>query len=256
MTPKNQITETLYGYHSVAEAIKAKRRKIHHLYIARDSASSRIKTIVHLGENNNIPIKQIRTSDLKTLTGTASHQGIGAKVSPFPLMNWSEVQKKTVPEGSPGFFILLDNILDPHNLGAIIRTGLCVGADGIILPKDRSAPPSPTVSKISSGALEHCHLTRVTNMVTSINALKKRGMWVAGLDASGSQSLFSTDLKGPMAIVIGSEEKGIRPLVKKQCDFLLSIPQEGVIDSLNASIAAAVVLYEIYRQRTLSEKSG
>jgi 23S rRNA (guanosine2251-2'-O)-methyltransferase len=151
------------------------------------------------------------------------------------------------------FLLLLDNIMDPHNLGALIRTALCVGIDGVIIPKDRSAQPSPTVSKASAGALEHISLSRVTNMVDTIKMLKKNGLWIAGMDKMSTESIFTCDLKGFNAIVIGGEGKGVRPLVKKHCDILLSIPQIGPLDSLNASVAGAVAMYEIFRQRQLLE---
>ena len=154
---------------------------------------------------------------------------------------------------SNSFLLLLDNIMDPHNLGALIRTALCVGVNGVIIPKDRSAQPTPTVSKSSAGALEHICLSRVTNMVNTITMLKKSGLWIAGMDKISADSIFTCDMKRFNAIVIGGEGKGLRPLVKKNCDMLLSIPQTGPLDSLNASAAGAVVMYEAFRQRRVSE---
>ena len=155
---------------------------------------------------------------------------------------------------SDPFLLLLDNIMDPNNLGALIRTALCVGVNGVIIPKDRSAQPTPTVSKVSAGALEHISLSRVTNMANTIKMLKENGLWIAGMDKISTESIFTCDMKAFSAIVIGGEEKGIRPLVKKQCDMLLSIPQTGPLDSLNASAAGAVVMYEAFRQRRLSNR--
>ena len=148
--------------------------------------------------------------------------------------------------------LLLDNIVDPRNLGALIRTAVCIDTDAVIVPKDRSARPTPIVSKASAGALEHIRLVRVTNMVNTIKALKNGGGWVAGMDRTSDKSIFNNDLTVPVAIVVGGEESGIRPLVKKHCDFLMSIPQTGPVDSLNASVAGAVVMYEVFRQRRLS----
>jgi 23S rRNA (guanosine2251-2'-O)-methyltransferase len=144
---------------------------------------------------------------------------------------------------------MLDNILDPQNLGAIIRTALCVGIDGVIMPKDRSAPISPAVSRASAGALEHIRLSRVTNLVQTIKQCKKSGLWIMGLDKGAEQCLYDGDMTGSLAIVLGGEQKGIRPLVKKHCDFLVAIPQLGAVDSLNVSVAAAVAMYEALRQR-------
>jgi len=152
-------------------------------------------------------------------------------------------------KGGPHFLILLDSVLDPQNLGAILRSALCAGIDGVIMPKDRSAPITPAVSKASAGALEHIYLSRVTNLVQTIKQCKNSGIWVMGLDKDADQSIYDGDMTGSIAIVLGGEQKGIRPLVKKNCDFLVSIPQLGAVDSLNASVAAAVTMYEALRQR-------
>ena len=144
---------------------------------------------------------------------------------------------------------MLDNIQDPRNLGAIIRTALCVGIQGVIVPKDRSAPPTPAVSKASAGALEHIRLARVTNLVQTIKHCKTSGLWIMGLHKDAAQSIYAADMSGSIVLVIGGEQKGIRRLVKKNCDFLVSIPQQGEFNSLNASVAAAVAMYEAFRQR-------
>ena len=149
----------------------------------------------------------------------------------------------------PPWLLLLDQIVDPQNFGAIVRSAHCAGMHGVIVPKDHSAPPSAAVSKASAGALEHIRLAEVTNLVATIGELKAKGLWIAGADRWGAQSIYETDLKGPLAIVIGGEEKGLRPLVKKNCDFCISIPQVGPVGSLNASAAAAVIIYEAFRQR-------
>ena len=144
---------------------------------------------------------------------------------------------------------MLDNILDPQNLGAVIRTALCAGVDGVVMPKDHSAPPTPAVSKASAGALEHIRLSIVTNLVHTIKQCKNNGIWIIGLQKDAPQSIYAGDLTGSIAILLGGEQKGLRPLVKDNCDFLLSIPQQGPVDSLNASAAAAIAMYEAVRQR-------
>jgi 23S rRNA (guanosine2251-2'-O)-methyltransferase len=151
-------------------------------------------------------------------------------------------------EGDP--ILALDHIVDPHNLGAVLRTALCSGVAAVLIPKDRSAPPTPVVSKISAGALEHIQLVQVTNLARSLELLKSMGLWVVGLDRDAEHRVFGLDLDMPLVLVVGGEEKGIRPLVRKACDILVSIPQSGPLDSLNASVAAAIALYEICRQRT------
>ena len=151
--------------------------------------------------------------------------------------------------GEPGFILILDQVVDTHNLGALIRTAVCAGVQAVILPKDRSALPTPAVSKASAGAMEHMKIVQVVNIVNTIKELKQEGLWIAGLDSEGEKSVFDADFTIPTALVIGGEEKGIRPLVKKHCDFLVSIPQKGPIDSLNASVAGAIVMVEVLRQR-------
>ena len=245
-------TEILYGFHPVFEALKAGRRDFFELYLAQNKVSKRLEKAAAFAERLKIPVKKIKYPQLKSITGTDQHQGIGATVSRYPFAGISDIIDNSKPSDTNPFLLLLDNLLDPHNLGAIIRTALCVGIDGIIIPKDRSAPPTPAVSKASAGALEHVLLIRATNMVTTIKMLKKKGVWVVGMDKNAVRSVFSSDLSDSIAIVIGGEEKGIRPLVKKHCDDLISIPQKGEIDSLNASVAGAVVLYEAFRQRKLT----
>jgi len=185
------------------------------------------------------------------MTGTDEHQGIAAKVSTYPLTGIEKVIRD--PHSDDLFLVMLDHVVDPHNFGAILRTAHCAGVSGVVISKDRSAPPSATVSKVSAGALEHVDIARVTNMVQTMKTLKRKGVWVVGLDPDARDSVFSFDFPTPIALVIGGEQKGIRPLVKKHCDILCAIPQAGRIDSLNASVAGAIVMYEVFRQRSLRE---
>ena len=244
--------EILYGIHPVTEALKAGRRDFVEIYLAGEKISGRALQTAALAESRGIPIKKMSAAQLGAITRSEMHQGVGAGVGPYPLVDMDIILNKPAERRGRHFLLLLDNILDPHNFGALVRTADCVGIDGIIMPKDRSAPPSPAASKASSGALEHVLLARVTNMVSAINDLKTQGIWIVGMDRDVGQSLFRSDLTDSIAIIIGGEEKGIRPLVKKNCDFLVSIPQAGRVESLNASVAGAVVMYEAYRQRTLS----
>jgi len=243
-------TEVLYGIHPVFEALSAGRREIRQIFHVKDnSPHGRLKDVVLLAEKLNIPVKKIMQKELETFTGTKQHQNIGASVSRYPLVDLEGIIRKENKKSEDGFLLLLDNIIDPHNLGALVRTALCVGINGIIITKDRSAAPTPAVSKVSAGALEHVYMACVTNMVQAIKMLKKEGYWIAGTDIKAKTSLFSSSLTGPLAIAIGGEEKGLRPLVKKNCDFLVSIPQSVMINSLNASASGAVVMYEAFRQR-------
>ncbi len=246
-------TEILFGINPVYEALRAGRRDIFKVYITKEKISKRLERVIALADSLKISVQASNPLYLKSISGTDHHQGVGAKTGPYPFVDVSEILNSTQNGKSIPFLLLLDNIMDPHNLGALIRTALCVGMNGVIIPKDRSALPTPTVSKASAGALEHICLSRVTNMVNTIKRLKESGYWVAGMDRVSDETIFTCDMKGFNAIVIGGEDKGIRPLVKKHCDVLLSIPQTGPLDSLNASVAGAVVMYEAFRQRRLSE---
>ena len=244
--------EMLFGINSVLEALTAGRRDFFAVYIAKKKISQRLKRVLTLAEGKKIPVERVEPSQLKSLTGTDQHQGIGARTSRFPLSGISDIIDNIRPDDTNPLLLLIYNVMDPHNLGALVRTAICVGVNGIIIPKDRSVSPTPAVSKASAGALEHIHLVRVTNMVNTIEALKEKGWWIAGMEKASDRSIFLSDLTGHVAIVIGGEEKGIRPLVKKHCDFLMSIPQLGPVNSLNASVAGAVAMYEAFRQRHLS----
>jgi len=239
--------EILYGYHPVREALRAGKRKLLDLYLSKGASTPRVEALASLASDAGIPVHRPAAEKIETLAGTAAHQGVCAAADPYV---WAQLPPMTViAAGHRPFLLLLDHIVDPHNLGALIRSAYCAGIDGVVITKDRSAGATPAVSKASAGALEHISLTRVTNMVSTLKVLKAAGIWVAGLDKHSGQSVFATDLTGPLALVVGGEEKGLRPLVKKHCDLLMAIPQIGEIDSLNASVAGGVVMYEAFRQR-------
>ena len=242
--------EILYGIHPVLEALASQRRTIHRIYLQPGFKSDRLARLASLAAESGIPIQTAGSSEIKKLAGTTGHQGVAARVDRYPLASVTDILAVAQDRDRPHFLLLLDNILDPQNLGAIIRTALCVGVDGVIMPKDRSAPVTSAVARASAGALEHIRLSRVTNLVQTIKQCKKLGIWVMGLDNNAELSLYDGVMTGSIAIVLGGEQKGLRPLVKKNCDFLVSIPQHGAVDSLNASVAAAVTLYEALRQRT------
>ena len=242
-------SELLYGIHPVFEALVAGRRHVYEIYLDKEKKSERLAQIESMAEAGGVLIKSIGPSDFKALTGTISHQGVAAVVSPYPQVAVQDMLQTVQGEDAKRFLLILDNIQDPQNLGAIIRTALCVGIQGVIVPRDRSASPTAAVSKASAGALEHIRLVRVTNLVQTIKYCKTSGLWVMGLQKDAAQSIYDADLSGSIALVLGGEQKGIRRLVKKNCDFLVSIPQQGALNSLNASVAAAVAMYEAFRQR-------
>lgn len=249
-------TEIIHGVHPVVEALKADRRAFRTIYISAvraGKAPSWLLELRALAESRKISVDHVPPFRLESLTGTGGHQGIAAKVGPYPVQGIDDLIGKQASTPTNRFLVLLDHVVDPHNFGALVRTAHCAGVDGIIVPKDRSAPPTATVSKVSAGALEHVCLARVTNMVNTIKVLKKKGVWIIGLDGEADESMFTIAFPASVAIVIGGEEKGIRPLVKKHCDLLCAIPQRGEIDSLNASVAGAIAIYEIYRQHEASK---
>ncbi|MFO7962509.1 MAG: 23S rRNA (guanosine(2251)-2'-O)-methyltransferase RlmB [Desulfobacterales bacterium] len=239
--------DILFGIHPVSEVLRAGRRMVYEIYVASEKASKRIDRMTASAAEMKKPVTRVSTGKLTALTGTPGHQGAAARVGAYPYADLDAViesDARTVP-----LVLLLDHIMDPQNLGAIIRTALCAGVNGIIIPKDRSAGATPAVSKASAGALEHIRLCRMVNMVNTMKTLKAAGFWMMGLDREGKDQIYAVGLTGRTGIVIGGEDTGIRPLVKKHCDVLMAIPQQTAFNSLNASAAAAVVLYEAYRQR-------
>lgn len=249
-------SEILYGIHPVTEALRAKRRTIETVFVAEAGKPGRLQTLLTAARQSGRPVRQVSGQRLVQLSGSPHHQGVAARVSPFPVSAVRSVAE-LVPAGRDRvFFLLLDQVLDPQNLGAIIRSALSVGVDTVLIPKNRSASPTPAVSRASAGALEHIRLVRVTNMANTLRAFKQCGVWLYGLDSAATIDLYRTRFPESIALVIGGEGAGLRPLVKTQCDQLLSIPQQGPLDSLNASAAAAVALYEVYRQRRYSNGHG
>ena len=244
--------EILYGFHPVYEALKADRRTFHEIYISKQTSNKRINKIRSAAARQHLPIKEVGAAKFQTLAGDVSHQGIAAKVTVYPLVDVNGLLAAAESGDRPPFLLLLDHIVDPQNLGALIRTAVCAGIDAVIIPKDRSAYPSPVVSKVSAGALEHMRVSQVNNLVRFVKALKGQDFWIFGLDQNAKQSVYNADLTGAVGLVIGSEQKGIRTLVKQNCDFLVSIPQTAKVGSLNASVAGAIVMYESYRQRLMT----
>jgi len=241
--------EILYGIHPVREAVRAARREILEVLLTSGKKGGRLAAIEHQAQKAGLKIRAVSAERLTAVTGDRRHQGVAARVGPLPVLALADMLSGLDAKEAP-FLLLLDQVLDPHNLGALLRTALCAGVDGILCTRDRAAGPTPMVSRISAGAMEHVRIALVTNLVAAVKTLQANRFWVAGMDAAGQQSLFKADLSGPLAVIIGGEEKGLRPLVKKQCDFLVTIPQASALNSLNASVAGAVAMYEAYRQRS------
>lgn len=249
MKPSKE-TEILYGVHPVMEAIQAGRRRILEIFFAESRDFKRNDSLLELAREKKIPVKIVAPGEIRAFAQSEKHQNVALRVSLYPYAPL-DLQAKA-SSANPLMILILDQIQDPQNLGALLRTALCAGVDQVIVPKDRAAGATPAVSRASAGALEHIRMSQVVNLANIIQELKERGLWVFGLDRDGRVSIYSTDFSVPMALVIGGEGKGIRPLIKKSCDDLIFIPQAALLNSLNASAAGAVVLYEAFRQRNLN----
>ncbi|MBI9092381.1 MAG: 23S rRNA (guanosine(2251)-2'-O)-methyltransferase RlmB [Desulfobacterium sp.] len=250
MKEKNEQVEILCGIHPVREALRAGKRKVYAIVIAKERSRARVSEILQFAEANAIPVEMTDLAALDTMTRDARHQGVVARVSPFRQVRAEGIVKQMSKTVSGKFILVVESLEDPQNLGALIRTALCAGVDHIMLPKERSVSPSPSVSRASAGAMEHADISFITNTASLLRQLKELGFWVAGLDAAGKTPLFKADLTGNLVLVVGGEHKGIRPLVKKECDFLVSLPQKAGVTSLNASVAGGIAMYEVLRQRS------
>lgn len=239
--------EYIVGRNPVLEVLKAEK-EIDKIYVAKGELKGSIKKIISIAKDKNIVIQYVDKKKLDQIAPGANHQGVAALVTPYDYYSIDDILNKAKESKEPPFIIILDGIEDPHNLGAIIRTAECAGVHGIIIPKRRAAHVTETVYKSSAGAVEHMLIAKVSNIPSTIDRLKDDGLWIYGADANGENYYFDTELKGPVALVIGSEGKGISKLVKEKCDFLVKIPMYGKISSLNASNAASILIYEVVRQ--------
>lgn len=235
----------IVGRNPVREALKS-GREIDKLMVSSEDGS--MKKILALAGERRIPVMKVEKSAVERVASGQIHQGVAAFVSAYEYAELEDIFSLAEKRGEDPFIIILDNLEDPHNLGAIMRTAECAGAHGIIIPKRRACGLTDVVAKASAGAVEYMPCVKVTNIAQTIDALKEKGIWVVACDMGG-QEYYKADLKGKIAVVIGSEGFGISRLVKEKCDFVVSMPMVGRINSLNASNAAAVILYEVRKQR-------
>lgn len=240
------MADIIIGRNAVFEALRSDR-EIEKLFVGKGAEGS-IRKIIGMAKDKKIPIQYREKTALDRIADAKSHQGVVAQVSPYTYCDIEDILKKAEERGEDPFIIVLDGLEDPHNLGAVMRTAECCGAHGIVIPKRRSVGITETVIKASAGAVEYMLCAKVSNIGQAVDMLKERGVWVAACDMDGS--LYTEkDLTGSLALVVGSEGSGISRLVKEKCDFSVSIPMKGKITSLNASNAAAVLMYEVIRQR-------
>ena len=229
----------------VTEALRS-GREIDKLMVSSEEGS--MKKILALAKERRIPVMKVEKSAIDRIAEGKAHQGVAAYVSAYAYAELEDIFRIAEERGEDPFIIILDNLEDPHNLGAIMRTAECAGAHGVIIPKRRACGLTEVVAKASAGAIEYMPCVKVTNIAQTIEELKERGIWVAACDMGG-QEYYKANLKGKLAVVIGSEGFGISRLVKEKCDFVVSMPMVGRITSLNASNAAAVIIYEVRKQR-------
>lgn len=239
--------ELIFGVNPVRESLQGSRRAFN-LYVQNSATDHRVEKIIRLAEEREVSIHRRDKLDLTKMCASSHHQGIAMEVEAFQYSDFNDVLTSTSNSSSSGFFLILDGIQDPHNLGALIRSAACAGVDAVLIPKDRACGITAAAEKTSAGAVETVPVAMVTNIAQTLDTLKKLGYWVYGLDGSARQSVYGTDFSGNVALVVGGEGEGIRPLVRKQCDIVISIPQYGGVSSLNASVAGGIALFEIARK--------
>ena len=240
--------DQIEGRNSVIELLESDR-DINKLYIAKGEKHGSINKIISMAKQKRIVIAEVEKQKLNTMSQTGNHQGVIAIVPPFDYVEVEDILEYAKEKNEDPFILILDGIEDPHNLGSIIRTAETAGVHGIIIPKRRAVGVNATVSKSSAGAVEHMKITRVNNINETIRFLKEEGIWIVGTDGDAKTVYYDQDLKGSIAIVIGSVGFGMSKLVKENCDFLVKIPMSGKITSLNASVSAGIVIYEAVKQR-------
>jgi len=247
------MRELIYGRNAVHECLRAKRREVFKLLVAegaQEKGALAASLQLAASSGKRIPLQRVSRAQLDRVS--EGHQGVVAEVSGYPYAALDDILSRLTPQP---LFLVLDCVQDPQNLGTLLRTAEAVGVEGVVIAKDRAAEITPAVVNVSSGATEHLQIAQVTNIARALQKLKESDIWVIGLDASpapGTQDYATVDLRGPLAIVVGSEGQGIRRLVRETCDILVKLPMHGAVSSLNAAVAGSIVLYETLRQRATS----
>ena len=235
----------LTGFHAVEEALAA-GRALDRIVIARGRHGERVEAVVQLARSKSVPVRFEDRLQIDRLTGMRDHQGIAALAAAKPALELEDLLAAKTPQG---LLVLLDGIEDPHNLGAIVRTALAAGANGVVIPERRAAGLTDTVERASAGALAHLPVARVKNLVRAMEEMKAAGYWLIGLDERAEKKYTEADFSAQVGLVLGGEGEGLHELTRKRCDFLVSIPTSGPVRSLNVSVAAGIVLFEVVRQR-------
>jgi 23S rRNA (guanosine2251-2'-O)-methyltransferase len=246
--------ETLYGHHAILEALRAGRRCFDEITLAQGlREQDEVAEILQLAGAKRVAVKRAGKEALFKLGSDVRHQGIAAQVSVYPYADWDEVVEASLRQNEPPLLLLLDCLQDPQNLGTLLRAAEAVGVHGVAITEHRAAGITPAVSNASAGAVEHLRIAQVTNLTRAILALKEKGIWVAGLERlPGAKRLDQVDWNMPLALVVGSEGRGLQRLVREKCDFLVELPMRGKIGSLNAAVAGSIVLYQVWQRRGFS----
>lgn len=238
----------IWGRHAVLEALRSATRPIHKLFIAEGAGDPRLSELLQLARQASIPIQRVNRNRLDQLTQGERHQGVVAAVA---VREYADAEDVLARANSQTLLVILDEVEDPHNLGAIIRTAYCAGSQAVVITKHRSAGLSDVVAKASAGAIEYIPIARVTNLAAFLDRLKDQGIRVIGVELKAPIAYGDCSFTGPVAIIFGSEGKGLRRLTRERCDELVSIPMRGKLNSLNVSVAVGIVLFEVLRQREL-----
>jgi len=251
---KEQVAEEslnqIEGRNPVIEALKSEH-PINKILIDSGDKKGSVVKIVGMAKDKGVMVKYVDRKKLDEISATRNHQGVIAEIAAYETVELEDLLEKT--KNKEPFFLILDEIMDPHNLGSMIRTANASGVDGIIIPKRRSVGLTVSVAKVAQGALEHVPVAKVPNIAQTMERLKEEGLWMVGADMKGEHVHYEANLLGPIALIIGGEGKGLSELTKKKCDFMVRLPMEGAIASLNASVAGAILMYEVLRQRKLKE---
>lgn len=247
------MSEILQGINSVLEALKAKRG-VRSIRVARGKVDDRLQLVLQMAKDQNIKVVWDDKAALDQMAGSKFHQGVVAEAEPYKYYSLEDILNQAQGRREEPLLLLLDGVEDPQNLGAIIRTSECLGAHGVVIPKHGACAVTPAVTRASAGASEHLKVAIVTNLVQTLKELKKQGVWTVGTDSQAPVSCFDLSFPSPVALVIGGEGRGIRRLVRENCDYMVHIPMTGQVNSLNASVSSAIVLAEIVRQRLATVK--
>ena len=248
-TETQEVVDFVFGRHAVVEALQTPDR-VNRVFIQEGTSGRDAAKVIELAREKGIQVQTVPKTKIEDLVGNAVHQGLVASIAAYEYADLEDVFKKAEEKGEDPFIVILDGVEDPHNLGSILRTADATGVHGIIIPKRRSASLTATVAKASTGAIEHVPVVRVTNLTQTIEQLKARGVWVFGTDMNGTD-YRKWNTSGPLAIVMGNEGKGVSRIVRESVDEMVTIPMVGHVQSLNASVASALMMYEVFRNRSI-----